>query len=160
MISDSAAVSELDDQGFISSRRVVAVSNAEVQLDLTAKHVGGASYSFSGTSSGKALSGTFKTRSPRGLESDVIVDRAVKDELLTSRVKQLDVELYLPDLNPTAPTPFVIKGVASAPRVVQMDAAALKMVTVDANGDEEASELHLGPVTLRSARAFVEGSPW
>ena len=160
MAQDSATISDLDADGIISARRVVAVTNGELQLNILVTHKGGSLYTYAGTSSGKELSGTFKTKGARGLESDVRFCRAVKNELLTDEVKQLEVEQYLPDLTPLAPTVFVVRRSASGPRVVELSTPQLKIVaTVDENGDSEVTDLQLGTATLHSERKFVEGTP-
>ncbi len=160
MAQDSATISDLDADSIISARRVIAATNGELQLNMLATHHGGRLYTYAGTSSGKELSGSFKTKGARGFESDVLLGRALKNELLTDKVKQLEVEQYLPDLTPLAPTVFVVRRVALGPRVVELSTPQLKMIaTVDANGDSEATELQLGTFVLHSTRKFIEGKP-
>ncbi len=157
---DSATISDLDADGIISARRVIAATNGELQLNMLATHNGGRLYTYAGTSSGKELSGTFKTKGARGFESDVLLGRALKNELLTDKVKQLEVEQYLPDLTPLAPTLFVARRAASGPRVVELSTSQLKIVTtVDENGDSEVTDVQLGTFVLHSARKFIEGKP-
>ena len=160
MAQDSATISDLDADGIISARRVIAATNGELQLNMLATHNGGRLYTYAGTSSGKELSGTFKTKGARGFESDVLLGRALKNELLTDKVKQLEVEQYLPELTPLAPTLFVARRAPSGPRVVELTTPQLKIVTtVDENGDSEATDVQLGTFVLHSARKFIEGKP-
>lgn len=160
MTQDSMTISEVDAEGVISSRRTIAVANGEPSLDMTVTHAGASRYTFTGTTSGKALSGSFKTKSRRGLDSDVLLSRAVKNELMLSKVKQLEVEQYLPDVAPTAVTMFIMRRVPSGPRNVEMEMGPLKILaTVDANGDSETTDMPIGPITLHSVRKFVEGTP-
>ncbi|MDP1825654.1 MAG: hypothetical protein Q8L48_20505 [Archangium sp.] len=160
MAQDQATISDLDADGFISARRVVAVTNGELQFNMLVTHNGGRLYTYAGTSSGKELAGTFKTKGARGFEGDVMFSHALRDELLTGKVKQLDVEQYIPDLTPIAPTVFVTRRSATGPRAVEMETAQLKIIaTLDANGDSEATDVQLGPVSLHSERKFLQGAP-
>jgi hypothetical protein len=160
MAQDQATISDLDADGLVSARRVVAVSNGELQFNMLVTHNGGRLYTYAGTSSGKELAGTFKTKGARGFEGDVLLSRAMRDQLLPGKVKQLDVEQYVPDLTPIAPTVFVTRRSASGPRAVELETAQLKIIaTLDANGDSEATDVQLGPATLHSQRMFIQGTP-
>ncbi len=159
MAQDIATTSELDAAGYVASRRVVVVANGEAQLDLTATRAAGGRYDFKGTASGKPLSGSFKAKQAKGLWSDVLITRAVRDELLTSKRPTLVVEQYEPTLNPLAVTVFTARRSSEGPRRIDLDAASLKMhLTVDERGDTTCNELEMGPLTLRSERKVVEGS--
>lgn len=158
MAADTATTSELDAQGYVSSRRVLMAANGEAQLDLTATRGAKGRYDFKGTAQGKPLAGAFTLKQPKGLWSDVLITKAVRDELLTSKKAALSVEEYVPDLNPLGPTVFTARRSKEGPRRVDLEAATLKVrMTVDDQGDTASSDMEVGPLTLHSERKLVEG---
>jgi hypothetical protein len=160
MLQDGTTVVQVGKDGYVTSKTAHMSANGEEQLELTLKR-DKAGYAYSGRVSQKDLSGSFKTKDKKGIASDVIVVREVKNQLMTGKKAELQFEEYLPDADPTAPLTVTLRrDPLAGPDAVNVETAKMKMAgRVDGAGDLLSVEVPMGPVTLLQERKFVEGSP-
>ncbi len=157
---DEAKTAISDAQGRLVAVGYAASTNGELTLQAEASRKAANEYTFQGVKEGQAFSGTFQTKDPAGLPSDLSVAALIRDELLGGKQPQLSVEEYLPSSNPAAPTGSVMRKGEEGPRSVLVEMEVGTVVgRVDERGFLEVAEMRMPGVTVAYERAFVRGEP-
>ena len=142
--------------GSISIVTYVEGEGGDISENMTLRHTTGAEYTYEGTHLGKKISGKFKTQAPGGFLTDERVATAVKR---LAEGAELHVDVYHPNVDPTAPLDEIIHRVPHAERRFTVDFGKLHMTTTcDAEGRMDSASLALGTTTMTFERAFIRGA--
>jgi hypothetical protein len=161
IVTDSGETETIDKNHRIIEDRYVRSEGGEISDDIVLKSLGAREYSYEGTHLGKKVSGHLKTSGPHGLPSSEQMDASVRGMLAEgATTKEVRVETYDPNLDPTAPVVMVIRPVSKKDRTVTMDFGQVHATaTVDEFGRGVKAEMPIGPATMTIERVFVGGDP-
>lgn len=160
IVEDTAATSLSDKSGQLIELTYAKASNGELSVQVAAKRKAGNEYTYSGTHSGKEVSGAFKTKDRRGVATDLMVSRGVKEKLLSGKAKELKFELYQPSLNPAGAVEVVCRKDAKSARALSLQLGPMKLDgTADEHGMLERVEMAMGKAKLVQERVFERGTP-
>ncbi|MGI5861378.1 MAG: hypothetical protein ACOX6T_04890 [Myxococcales bacterium] len=134
--------------------------NGELALQAGANRKADNEYAFQGVKGGEPFSGTFQTKDPAGLCSDLLVAKLIRDELLGGKQSQLVLEEYLPSANPLGLTESVMRKGEDGPRSLSVEVGGATMLgRADERGFLESVEMRMPNVTVVWERAFARGQP-
>jgi hypothetical protein len=153
LAEDSVTTETSDRTGQLLNYVHVSASGAEVQLQMNLKRLAAGEYAYSGKQDGKPVSGKFKTKSKAGPATSKAISKAIREQLLAGKSRSVKLEEYVPSLDPTAPIEALYEVESKEERRVRSSLGPVKMLgTVDAHGDLEKAEVHVGPVVITEER--------
>jgi hypothetical protein len=143
--------------GTVSSMSYVEAENGDLSENMTLRHTSGNEYTYEGMHAGKKITGTLKTKGPSGFVSDERTCAGVK-KLFTDG-GELHVDVYHPDVDPTAPLEEVFRPASRAERTVTIEFGKFHATSkVDAEGRMVSATMTLGEATMTYERVYVRGS--
>lgn len=158
LVRDSVSTELADKEGRLVARDYVRTTNGEVDIQMALEQVKGREYRYEGQHGGKDVSGTFTA--PADLATEPSTARALREQLLSGKQRELTLQGYSLSSNPPAPTPQVWRKESSEGRQVTMETSTVKAtVTLDAQGMPEKVVAPSGNQLLVRERVSVSGTP-
>jgi hypothetical protein len=156
--SDSSHVLIGDKAGWLREGNYFKAENGESLYELKLTRKKGAQYAYSGTHSGKTLSGALKVKDKRGLSSS-LVEATVVRELLAGKTQERSLESYVPMVNPAATTAVKFKkGTAAAAVTVQVG-PLVGEGDAKADGTFSRMSFQAGPAQMTVEQLYAVGAP-
>jgi hypothetical protein len=155
LTTDEASTEVVDAKGRTISEREVNAKSGEVDLDITLTRGKGNLYSFEGTTAGKKVKGSFRSKDKAGLPSILVQARA----LVKAKGKVQTFEVYSASTDHTKALTETITPDPAEPSsvVVQLGTLELKG-KIDAQGMMESGSMPIpGGATMEFSRMFAEG---
>jgi hypothetical protein len=155
---DSVTTRTVDTSGQLLESVHVKASGAEIELNVDLKRVSPAHYTYSGTRSGKAISGKFETVDKLGLATDQMISSNVKRVLLTGKATSFRTEEYSPSIDPTAAVETLYEMESKEQRRVRVSFGPIKLsAVVDGDGQAEKVTGNVGSASLSVERLGAGG---
>lgn len=160
MVQDTSFTTTADAKGQLLEMAYAKARDGELAVQVKVNREAAGAYRYEGTHGGKPVQGAFQSK--RGLTHELSTAAAVREKLLTGKVKELAFDFYRPSGDPTKPAEVVYRKAEGAPRAVTVTSEGVTFTgTVDAKGLVEKVEMPLpgGQVKMTVERVFSRGEP-
>ena len=154
---DTVSKETSDADGVVTSKLFLHAEGGELSTNLQVTRTAPSEYGFKGTTASKEVSGSFKTRTAKGITSEAELRRVVLDVVKTQKAREVDQ--YVASVAPDAATPMTVAP-GPRPGTVNVVMAGKSILNeVDDDGLGKRSELPLGQVVMSFDRLYVRGIP-
>lgn len=156
-VQDIVSTELADKDGKLVARDYARATNGELDIQMSLEQVRGREYRYEGKHHGKEVSGTFTA--PEELVSELGAARAVREQLLPGKKKELTIHIYSPSANPAGSIAQVLRK-ESGEREVSVEMGPLEVkLTVDAQGLAQKVVVPMGELELVQERVSTSGTP-